>query len=190
MRDVVIEDGLVVFRTRELAAAFRPPAGPVFDATCPPCDGCGKPVVEVLLTTGGAWGDPELWRDVPLAVDGWACTACGTVRYPRPVTADHIMALEADGLAHANAGRYEQAELAFARMVWDWPGYFSGHINYAEVTRMRLASEPWLAPEVRAPIVARMRAQYEAAIAAHEAEPDEKQARSVAHAREMLTRSA
>ena len=91
------------------------------------------------VTTGGAMGDPELWRDHPVAVDGWACAGCGKLRYPRRMAPGAITGFSVEGVEHGRAGRFADAELCFARIVWDWPGYLPGHLNYAEALRSRLA---------------------------------------------------
>ena len=99
---------------------------------------CGEEMKEVLITTGGPMSDANLWRDVPIAVDGWVCGSCATLRYPRVMTPQEITAFMNEGVEHGRAGSYADAELCFLRAVWDWPGYPPAHLNYAEATRSRL----------------------------------------------------
>jgi hypothetical protein len=100
-REMIVSPGVVVLRRKELAEALRRPDKPNFsDDTPPPCDQCGKPLAELFITTGGERGDPELWRDHPVAVDGWACVACGVFSYPRRISPSRITQLATEGVEH------------------------------------------------------------------------------------------
>jgi tetratricopeptide (TPR) repeat protein len=171
-RPLVVEGTSVTIRREEIAARLRRPEAPNFgDEAQGPCDRCGAALAEVLITTGGALGDPDLWRDHPIAVDGWACAGCGVFRYPRRMAPERIQQILDEGAAHGQAGRVTEAEHCFARVVWDWPGYFPGHINYAEATRSRLHVARDLDAAQRRRLTERMREQYEAALASYAEHP-------------------
>ena len=166
-REMIVQPGVVVLRRKELAEALRRPDKPNFsDDTPPPCDQCGRPFAELFITTGGELGDPELWRDLPVAVDGWACVACGVFSYPRRISPARITQLATEGVEHGRAGRFAEAELCFARMVWDWPGYVAGHLNYAEAIRGRLHRAPPGDDAARRRVTRRMIEHYEEAVEA------------------------
>jgi tetratricopeptide (TPR) repeat protein len=166
-RAMIVQPGIVVLRRKELAEPIRRPTKPNFSDDPPgACETCGRPLEELFITTGGAMGDPELWRDHPVAVDGWACTTCGVFSYPRRITPARITELATEGLEHGRAGRFADAELCFARMVWDWPGYVAGHLNYAEAIRDRLHQAPPDDDAARRRVTRRMVEQYEEAVEA------------------------
>lgn len=171
-RALIAEPGMLVVRSREIAQAMNRPAQPNFSTDeMSPCK-CGEPLAEVLITTGGPLGDPEVWRDYPIAVDGWGCAKCGVLRYPRRMSPEQIHELTEAGAAHGRAGRYIDAELSFARIVWDWPGYLLGHLNYAEATSSRLHdAPPDLPDDARRRLIRRMIENYEAAVEAYEEKP-------------------
>src|ERR1041384_2804207 len=162
---MIVQPGIVVLRRKELAEPIRRPTKPNFSDELPgPCDKCGRPLAEVFITTGGGLGDPELWRDHPVAVDGWACVACGVFSYPRRISPARITELATEGVEHGRAGRFAEAELCFARMVWNWPGYVAGHLNYAEALRDRLHQAPPGDDAARRRVTRRMIEQYEEAV--------------------------
>jgi len=166
-REMIVQPGVVVLRRKELADALRRPDKPNFsDEVPPPCDKCGRPLTEVFITTGGGLGDPELWRDHPVAVDGWACGTCGVFSYPRRISPARITELATEGVEHGRAGRFAEAELCFARLVWDWPGYVAGHLNYAEALRDRLHRAPPEDDAARRRVTRRMIEHYEEAVEA------------------------
>jgi tetratricopeptide (TPR) repeat protein len=169
---MVVEAKQVVLRRKEIAAHLRRPDQPNFsDEPQSPCDKCGQPLGEVFITTGGPMGDPDLWLELPVAVDGWACVDCGVFRYPRRVDPATITDLSAEGVAHARAGRFGEAELCFARIVWNWPGYVPGHLNLAEALRERLHHAPPEDAQVKRLLGRRMVEQFEEAIAAFIEQP-------------------
>ena len=138
-RPLVREGQTLTLRRREIAEYLKRPEQPNrTDEPQPPCETCRKDLEEVFITTGGPLGDDDVWRDIPIAVDGWACVGCGVFRYPRKIAPEQIVAWSNEGAAHGHAGRFAEAELAFVRIVWNWPGYVAGHVNYAEATRDRL----------------------------------------------------
>jgi hypothetical protein len=156
------------------------------EAEAPSCPACGRPQDETLITTYSRGTDEELWRDVPVAVDGWACAPCGSLRYPRRMTPREILAIEAEATTHGRAGRFVEAERCFVRVVWDWPGYVIGHVNYADATRERLRHTPEADTARRRILSQRILEQLEQAVAGHVKESDARVAKVVAHAQLTL----
>ena len=171
-RPIELRDGVCVLRRRELAEHLVRPREAYFgEVTERVCDGCGRAMPAALITSGGPLGDPEVWRDVPVCVDGWACVKCGVFHYPRKVDAEEVTRFTDEGVRCGNAGDFALAEWWFTRIAWDWPGYMPGHLNLAEATRTRLARSEVLDPAVERRLTARMRTHYEEAVEAWEREP-------------------
>lgn len=108
------------------------------------CQGCGSVNLdEILLTTGGDDGDPELWRERPIAVDGFRCTQCGLFLLPRFLSPEEIQELEQEGIAAVTLGQLDEAELAFRRVCNSWSRYAGGRANLAALylTRADAASD-------------------------------------------------
>lgn len=188
---LAIEAGVLTIRDRSVAASLVRPAKPQLGADdAPSCPSCGRPQDEVLITTYSRSADQELWRDVPVAVDGWACAECGSLRYPRRMTPQQILAIEAEATKHGRAGRFVEAERCFVRVVWDWPGYAVGHVNYADATRERLRHTPEADSFGRQLLRQRIVEQLEQAVAGHRRESDPKVAHVVAHAQLTLAEVA
>lgn len=161
-----------VVRSREVAARLVRPEYPNFSsAPEPPCDTCKRPLVEALITTFGPDAEPSVWRDFPVVVDGTVCRPCGTLRYPRNIAPATIHEWNREGAAHGNAGRTDLAEMYFARIVWSWPGYVPGHLNYAEATFARLQAEKDLDRVTRERLVRRAVEHFEAAAYASDGAP-------------------
>ncbi len=189
-RELVARDGMCVLRRAELAAPLRRPDAAVFgEPRARACSGCGEPMEELLITTGGPLGVPELWRDQPVSVDGWVCLACSLFQYPRSLGADEITGFMDEGVRCGRAGDYASAEWWFTRVVWDWPGYAPGHLNLAEATRSRLHAEHD-EPLLRHRLRERMREQYEAGVAAYERAPSAELGAHVARAQLTLAELA
>lgn len=185
------EPGVLVIRDRAVAnAQRRPRKAHLLDEAAPTCAECGAALHEVLITTFADGEGAELWLDVPVAVDGWACAVCGAFRYPRRMTPQQILAIEAEATTHGRAGRFVEAERCFVRVVWDWPGYVVGHANYADATRERLRHVPSSDLGLRARLTERIREHLEAAVAGHAREADPRMASVVAHAQLTLAEVA
>ena len=105
------------------------------------CSACKARLVETLFTTFSATGDPELWREHPVAIDGWACPKCGSACYPRLLEPDEAVTLGREGAAHGEAGRLDEAELAFRRVSNSWPKFAPGRANVAAVYEQRVKAE-------------------------------------------------
>jgi tetratricopeptide (TPR) repeat protein len=170
---LVVRDGMCVFRRREVAQYVKRPEAPNNGDNAPQVCDCGKTMPELLITTGGPHGHPEVWRDAPIAVDGWGCLDCFVFRVPRRMTVEEIMGFVEKGAEHGRAGRFADAEWWFTRVTWDWPGYVPAHGNLAEATRERLRLQPDLDEPVRRRLRERVREQYQAAIAGYHAHPHE-----------------
>ncbi len=139
------EPYVIVLRNREVALRF--PTQTPFDASghsrqdAPTCKKCSRPLVEVLLTTGGPEGDAELWREHPLAVDAWHCEPCGVFELTRFLEPAEVTSLGKEGARHGEAGRLDEAELAFRRICNSWPQFAAGRLNLASVYTQRIREE-------------------------------------------------
>ena len=172
-RSVVVIGDVVTIRSAELASTLRRPTAPCREAPPQaPCEKCKKPLVEALITTGGAAADANVWRDHPVAVDGWACASCAVFRFPRPTSAEAIVELVERGIAAMQAGRHDEAELALARAVWDLPGYGPAHVNYGDAIRARLRTTRALDPATRRKYERRMSDEYELAMQAKDGQEE------------------
>jgi hypothetical protein len=184
---LTVADGVATLRDRGVAEALARPKKPQLDGDeKPSCPACGRAQDEALITTFDGRTGGELWLEVPIAVDGWVCAPCASLRYPRRMTPQRILAIEAEATQHGRAGRFLEAERCFVRIVWDWPGYVIGHANYADATRERLRRTPSLDDTVRARLNQRIVEQLEQAVAGHEKESDPRVANVVAHAQLTL----
>ncbi|MBS2019015.1 MAG: hypothetical protein JST00_39475 [Deltaproteobacteria bacterium] len=174
----------IVFRTEALAKTMQRPAAPNFsEEPIGDCETCKKPFEEVFITTGGPLADPEVFRDLPVAVDGWMCIDCGTFRYPRRIDPAQVHAWMDEGTQHGRAGRFADAELCFLRVTWNWPGYPIAHVNYAEATRSRLSKTgDTLDDATRTRLKRRMLDAYDDAVVGHGERPMPGSAPVVAHA--------
>lgn len=79
------------------------------------CSACGGLTEDVVITTGGPLGDPELWRRHPVALDACRCKECGQVSYPIALEPAEIKALLDAGAAAAQSGNLDDADLFFRR---------------------------------------------------------------------------
>ncbi|NMO15441.1 hypothetical protein HPC49_33775 [Pyxidicoccus fallax] len=136
-----------VITLREREVALRIPTQTPLEAqgprrgSAPTCKDCGTPLVEVLFTTGGPMGDPELWREHPLAVDGWICKTCGMSTLPRFLEPEEVTALGGEGARLAREGRLDEAELNFRRICSSWPGYGPARLDLATLYTLRINEE-------------------------------------------------
>lgn len=170
---IELRDEVCAIRRAEVAELLQRPTEPYLgDATSRACEGCGRAMPAALITTGGPLGDPAVWRDAPVAVDGWACVACGVFHYPRRMQPADITGFVDEGVRAGAAGDHAAAEWWFTRVVWDWPGYIPAHVNLAEATRRRLVALGDADPALTRRLVARMRTHYEEALEAHARHPD------------------
>jgi hypothetical protein len=188
-----LDGGVLTIRDRALAESLQRPAKPTLgDASPEPCPRCGQPLRELVLSTfgkvgaSGRAGNDGLWLEVPVETDGWACVDCATLRFPRKMTAAELLPIEEAGVAHLRAKRLAEAERCFARLVWDWPGYSSGHLNYATALRERLRQQPPQDEAARGRLAARVREELERAVASQPSKLDPRSARLAAYAQLSL----
>jgi len=189
---MAVHGNVVTIRRAEIAAHLERPqvANFAIEEMKEPCDRCGGTLLDAFITTGGEHGDMVVWRDHPIAVDGWACVPCGVFRYPKKMDPARIHELNEEGASRGRAGQLAAAEQSFARIVWNWPGYFLGHINYAEATRSRLHAGNLDDAAVERRLIARMVEQYEAAIEAYREQPNPSLVSACARAHLGVARAA
>jgi tetratricopeptide (TPR) repeat protein len=106
-----------------------------------PCEKCGGAMAEVLFTTGGPGGDAALWRERPVAIDGFLCRACESIQVPRRMEPAEITALGRQAGEHARQGRLDEAELAFRRICNSWPMFAPGRLDLARLMVERVEHE-------------------------------------------------
>jgi tetratricopeptide (TPR) repeat protein len=158
---------------REIHRARRFPQepvgqGPVHIAACKVC---GGPLHEVVFTTAGAGHQAAVWRQYPLAVDGWRCRTCGWCVIPRRLRAEEVTAFERTSARAFETVQLDEAEFWLRRILGSWPGYLPAYVNlgriaykrslatrnFEERSRHRAEAEAWLRraegadPEVRIP---------------------------------------
>lgn len=185
------EGGVLTISDRSVAASLVRPLKPHLGSNDTPiCPSCGRTQAEVLITTFGRGANEELWFELPVAVDGWGCAPCGSLRYPRRMTPEQILRIEADATKHGREGRFVEAERCFVRVVWDWPGYAIGHVNYADATRERLRHMPEADERGRQRLQQRVLEQLELAVAGQSKQADPRVANVVAHAQLTLAEVA
>ena len=106
------------------------------------CSQCGGAERDVVLTTGGPLGDAETWRRHRVAMDGRQCEACGNIRFPVALAEDEIQALLDAGAAAGQAGRLDEADLAFRRAANGAPDLGLPRLNLASVCLDRVRQLP------------------------------------------------
>ena len=109
------------------------------DATS--CKGCGGALEEVLFTTFSGGSGPSLWQERPIAVDGFCCLKCGAVAVPRFLEPEEVTKLQDEAIGHGQAGRLDEAEIAFRRVSNSWPRYAPARLNLAALYIARADAE-------------------------------------------------
>ncbi len=108
------------------------------------CD-CGGNKQKIFLTTGGPMANIDLWKEHPLAMDGWMCKRCNELSFPRILTGDEVFFLMKEGARHANEGRFNEAELNFRRVANSWvlwaPARTRLAITYYQRARAEMVGE-------------------------------------------------
>ena len=157
--DIAIEGDRVVLRELERAQAFPQEPKEAGRKEIEACAQCGGRLRTVVFTTAGS-GDHQLevWRQYPLAVDGWMCRDCGWSAMPRFISVEESLEFGRTGAAHAAGGQFDDAEFWFRRIVAAWPGYAAGYADLGQLAaaradansaadakqRYRSAAERWL----------------------------------------------
>jgi tetratricopeptide (TPR) repeat protein len=139
--DVSFVEDRLVFQT--LARAKTLPNEPAQwgPSDMPACERCATPLRRAVFTTAGE-GEQQiaLWREYPLAVDGWLCTKCGWCAVPRKMSAQEVTDCIQTGVQHAQNGALDDAEYWFRRAACSWPDYSPGLANLAELLTSRAAA--------------------------------------------------
>ena len=146
--EVEIEGDRVVLRDLRRAKAFpQEPESPGRKEMAA-CERCGKRLRQVVFTTAGSGDQIEVWRQYPLAVDGWLCVACGWSVMPRFISPEESVEYGRTGAEHAKSGQLDDAEFWFRRILGSWPGYPAGYADLGQISTAR--AETASAPEERA----------------------------------------
>jgi tetratricopeptide (TPR) repeat protein len=135
--DVALEDDRIVLRELDRAKAFpqepRDPGRKEMTA----CERCSGLLRRVVFTTAGNGAHLEIWRQYPLAVDGWLCPGCGWAAMPRFISAEESTEYGRAGAEHAANGRFDDAEFWFRRIIGSWPGYPAGYADLGQLASAR-----------------------------------------------------
>jgi tetratricopeptide (TPR) repeat protein len=136
----IVEDRLV-FHTLVRAKALPNEPGQWGRSDMSACEKCTAVVRRVVFTTAGE-GEQQiaLWREYPLAVDGWLCAQCGWAAVPRRMSAREVTDCIQTGVQHAQKGVLNDAEYWFRRAACSWPDYSPGLANLAELLISRAAA--------------------------------------------------
>lgn len=135
--DVALEDDRLVLRELERARAFPQEAGELGRADIAACERCGKWVRKVVFTTAGEGAQVAIWKQYPLAMDGWLCVSCGWAAAPRVISVEESVAYGRAGSGHASAGRFDDAEFWFRRIIGSWSGYAAGYADLGQLAVAR-----------------------------------------------------
>jgi tetratricopeptide (TPR) repeat protein len=135
--DVAIEADRVVLRDLQRAKAFPQEPKQFGHNEIAACEQCSKPLRKVVFTTAGSGDQVEIWRQYPLAVDGWMCPACGWSAMPRHISAEESVEYGRHGSDHASNGQFDDAEFWFRRIVGSWPGYAAGYADLGQLSCAR-----------------------------------------------------
>lgn len=113
------------------------------------CERCAAALRQIVFTTAGE-GEQQLalWREYPLAIDGWLCLQCGWCGVPRRMSAQEVTDCIQTGVQNAQKGALDDAEYWFRRAACSWPDYSPGLANLAELSIARSAG-PGLGPSER-----------------------------------------
>ncbi|HEY2404989.1 MAG TPA: tetratricopeptide repeat protein [Polyangiaceae bacterium] len=135
--DVKLEDGRLVLR--ELARAKALPQEPKEPgpARMTECARCGGRMREIVFTTAGGGEQLEVWREYPLAVDGWVCAGCGNAVMPRHISLEESLEFGRRGAEHAGGGNFDDAEFWFRRIIGSWPNYPPGYADLGQLFMAR-----------------------------------------------------
>jgi tetratricopeptide (TPR) repeat protein len=135
--EVAFEDDRVVLRDLKRAKALPQEPSEPGRKDMHACGRCGGPLRRVVFTTAGSGDQIEIWRQYPLALDGWLCRECGWSAMPRFITAEESVEYGREGSAHAANGQLDDAEFWFRRIIGSWPGYAPGYADLGQVASAR-----------------------------------------------------
>jgi tetratricopeptide (TPR) repeat protein len=162
--DCVFEGDRVVLRELQRAKAFPQEPKESGRAEMAACEQCGGPLHKVVFTTAGSGDQLEIWRQYPLAVDGWTCRGCGWSAMPRYISVDESVEYGRQGTEHASIGQFDDAEFWYRRILGSWPGYAAVYADMGQLSsaradaassleakqRYRFEAEAWLRRAVHA----------------------------------------
>lgn len=135
--EVAIEGDRIVLRDLQRAKALPQEPREPGPREMAACGQCGELVRKVVFTTAGSGDQVEVWRQYPLAVDGWVCPGCGWSAMPRFISVEESVQYGQEGAAHASSGQLDDAEFWFRRLVSSWPGYAVGYANMGQLSTAR-----------------------------------------------------
>lgn len=139
--DVVIEGDRVVFKDLRQAKTFPQEPQEFGRKEILACEQCNKPLRKVVFTTAGSGDQIEIWREYPLAVDGWVCPNCGWSAMPRCISAEESTEYGGRGAEHAANGQFDDAEFWFRRIIGSWPRYAAGYADLGQLSCERADAE-------------------------------------------------
>ena len=119
----------------------RPESGTRKEQAEAKCARCGSDHVEVIVATDLPDGHGDLWNHYPIVVDGWICSGCSSLAYPRPMDAKQITDMGKRGSELGGQQRWREAQWWFTRLVWSWPDWPNGHVDLAYSLRSRRSQE-------------------------------------------------
>ncbi len=135
---------LVTIRNLEVARRFPQelPEGPrLQQGKTYSCETCSSPLKPVIITTGGPYADPAIWRAYPLAIDGFQCDTCQSLSYPVFMTPQEMTELLHSAVAMAQAGAFDEAEFSLRRAAMSWPTYMPVRMNFGAMLLDRIRAE-------------------------------------------------
>lgn len=135
MRVCLLEDEAFA---RELR---RPDSGVGEEQRQAKCGRCGSDHVEVIVATDLPNGNAQLWNHYPIVIDGWMCSGCSSLAYPRPMDATQITDMGKRGSELGRQQRWREAQWWFTRLTWSWPDWPNGYIDLAYSLRSRRDQE-------------------------------------------------
>ncbi len=135
--EVAIEGDRVVLRDLRQAKTFpqEPAKSGIKQMTA--CERCGSVLRQVVFTTAGGGEQLAIWREYPLAIDGWHCVGCGWSAMPRVISPEESVEYGRRGSEHAAAGEFDDAEFWFRRILGSWPGYHAGYADLGQLFAAR-----------------------------------------------------
>lgn len=105
------------------------------------CGRCGSDHVEVIVATDLPNGSAELWNHYPIVIDGWMCSGCSSLAYPRPMHPKQITDMGKRGSELGRQKRWREAQWWFTRLTWSWPDWPNGYVDLAYTLRARRDEE-------------------------------------------------
>ncbi|WP_437988017.1 tetratricopeptide repeat protein [Sorangium sp. So ce117] len=142
--DVAFEEDRVILRDLHRAKAFPQEPREPGRREIAACERCDRPLRQVVFTTAGRGAQAEIWREYPLAIDGWMCRGCGWSAMPRFLSAEESGQYGREAAAHASNGQFDDAEFWLRRIIGSWPGCAPGYAELGQLSsaRAEAATDP------------------------------------------------